>query len=433
MRREPSCGRLRNPAQGPRSPVEARSRASCASLGGSSTSIARRRLLARATRTMGCLGPTLLFSWAIACGGQGGAGTSLPDSGQPAASSGSSWSAASGSITPSSGSSSQASSGGISPQCPPAPASGGDWCSDGSIECAHFAIHGNICQVETCLPPAHAVSHVPAMPGPLFDAGPPVCENLPAPPAQCETCQDGTVECAHYVQTPQSGGDYVLQSCAETPVGCVAGALCMSEPACVSSAAGGCAPSCDCGATGTLECVAESGDGGGQTPVAGCGQGAACVSGAMCRTPSFASLTSSADVSCVCDSTAGSHLPGHLQCTDPCAVPAAGSSCDGGTFTIGQGCFSESSTKCVDGQWLICGPFFGRGCDPAYNQWQIGSFNGSLPAEGTPCCSEDYATNGLSIDGCCAGGRIVSCVSNHIVYGATCGSSDAGLDSAQAD
>ncbi len=208
----------------------------------------------------------------------------------------------------------------------------------------------------------------------------------------------------------------------------------MSDQACVSSAAGGCATSCDCGATGTLECVTECADGGGPTPVAGCAQGAACVSGATCRTPSYASLTSSADVSCVCDSTApGSHLPGHFQCTDPCAVPAAGSSCDGGSFTIGQGCFSESSTTCVDGQWLICGPLFGRGCDPAYNQWQIGFFNGSLPAEGTPCCQQDYATNGFSVDGCCAGGRIVSCVSNHIVYGATCGSSDAGLDSAQAD
>jgi len=85
----------------------------------------------------------------------------------------------------------------------------------------------------------------------------------------------------------------------------------------------------------------------------------------------------------------------------------------------------ESSAYCLDGQWLICGPGFGRGCRA-----------NAAPPEGTRCCFQDYKPDIIGI-GCpnCVGGHHVVCSENgaRLMYTGTCADLDGSSPEASGD
>ncbi len=204
--------------------------------------------------------------------------------------------------------------------------------------------------------------------------------NFPLP-AICEFCGNGEVVCAHYaIRYGMCVAEICPPSSPPPPTGCMPGAMCSPGSGCGSTAPspGGCFISCLCDPTGRMQCSAKCPP----PPPPVCAQGAFCQPGTGCITG--APYPGGCSVSCNCDATGRYQCSKNCPPPPaPCAglpLPTSCQLCNDGSYRcahyvdVGGRCILEScppnpvpvgcaqGASCVPNTGCGVGSPYGYGC-----------------------------------------------------------------------
>jgi hypothetical protein len=166
-------------------------------------------------------------------------------------------------------------------------------------------------------------------------------------PAICEFCGNGEVVCAHYaIRSGMCVSEICPPSAPPPPTGCMPGAMCSPGSGCgsTSPSPGGCFSSCMCDPTGHLQCAFKCPP---PSPPPVCAQGALCQPGSGCSSglpyPGGCSQT------CNCDGTGRYQCSQTcLPPPDPCAglpIPKDCQLCSDGSYRCAR--YVDVGGRCV--------------------------------------------------------------------------------------
>ena len=171
--------------------------------------------------------------------------------------------------------------------------------------------------------------------------------NFPLP-ALCEFCGNGEVVCAHYaIRNGMCVTEICPPSIPPAPTGCMPGAMCSPGSGCGSAAPGpsGCFSSCTCDATGHLQCAFKCPP---PPPPPVCAQGALCQPGNGCTSGGLPYPGGCTQV-CTCDGMGRYQCSQTcLPPSDPCAglpIPKDCQLCGDGSYRCAH--YVDVAGKCV--------------------------------------------------------------------------------------